>query len=289
MTKRFLIVIISLLPAFVGAQSFYSVKRPRNLTVYGGTGMANYFGELVNPGKLGKVRYNLVVGAEYYLMRNLSVRAEAIWFRVAGSDQNANDDRVERNLSFFSNCQELNVAGTFYILPEKNPYYQRRLVNPYIFAGVGMLRFNPKTEYQGKTYELRPLLTENVEYSRFGLVVPYGFGVRVMATPLLNIKIESGYRTTFTDYLDDISSQRYVDPTLLTSDLSRALADRRRERDPDYPVGPNVGVRGNPKFNDGYFLMNVKLEYYLPKEILGGSRYNKTYRKKRKAYNPSRR
>jgi hypothetical protein len=289
MAKRLFLVLLGMVPVFAGAQSFYSIKRPRNVSVSAGSGIANYFGELVNPGKLGQVRYNLVVGAEYYLLNNLSVRAEATWFRISGSDANANDDRVERNLSFFSNCQELSLGATYYILPEKNPYYQRRIVNPYVFAGVGMLHFNPKAEYEGKNYALRPLLTENVEYNRLQVVVPYGMGVRLMVTPLLNVKIEGGYRTTFTDYLDDISSKRYVDPTLLKSDLSRALADRRRELDPDYPVGPNFGVRGNPKFNDGYFLMNVKMEYYIPVELFGGSRYNKVYRKKRKAFNPSHR
>jgi hypothetical protein len=274
----------------VEAQSFYSIKRGRNVALSVGTGTAMYTGELVNPKSVGQVRYNLVVGAEYYFIPSrLSVRAEAVWYRIAGSDENANSDRNERNLSFFSNNQEISLTGAFYILPEKTAYYQRLPVNFYVWGGIGMLHFNPKAKYQGKNYALQPLRTENVDYSRFHVVLPYGLGMRLMVTPLLNVQIEGGYRNTFTDYLDDVSSRRYVDPTLLSSDLSRALADRRRELDPDYPASHTVGVRGNPKTNDGYFLMNVKLQYYIPKELFGNSKYNKAYRNKRKSFNPSRR
>lgn len=282
-----LLAIISVLET--EAQSFYAIKRPRNLTVHGGSGVANYFGEMVNPNTVGKVRYNLVVGSEYFISQRITLRAEAVWFRIAGDDADANDDRVERNLSFFSNCQELSIGGVFYILPESKSYYQRRAVNFYASAGIGMLHFNPKAEYQGDKIPLRPLMTENVDYKRVTMVVPYGLGVRLRATPLLNVLVEGGFRKTFTDYLDDVSSREYVDPTLLKGGpggLSHSLADRRRERDPDYPTGPGVGVRGNPKNDDGYFLMNIKLQYYLPTEIGANARMNSIYRKKRKGFNP---
>jgi hypothetical protein len=288
MAKKLLVVLLAILPFLSEAQSFYAIKRPRNLAIHGGSGIANYFGEMVNPKSVGKVSYNLVVGGEYFVSQRITVRAEAAWFRIAGSDANANDDRVERNLSFFSNCQELSASGAFYFLPESKSYYQRLSFNAYAFAGVGLVHFNPKAEYQGNKYALQPLMTENVDYSRSSVVIPYGLGVRLRATPLFNVLIEGGYRKTFTDYLDDVSTRRYVDPTLLSSDLSRALADRRRERDPDYPTGPGVGVRGNPKFDDGYFLMNLKIQYYLPTEIGANARMNSIYRKKRKGFNPKR-
>jgi hypothetical protein len=55
------------------------------------------------------------------------------------------------------------------------------------------------------------------------------------------------------------------------------MADRRRERDPDYPVGPGVGVRGNPDNNDGYLLLNIKVQYYLPKEMGFNARHRKAF------------
>lgn len=258
----------------------------------GGSGIASYKGELVNPNQLGKVRYNIVVGAEYLLNPRVTVKADLTWFSIAGSDANANDDRVERNLSFTSNNQELCVAGAFYFLKDPKEFYRRSSFNFYAFAGVAAFHMNPKAEYQGKKYALQPLETEGVKYSRFQFSIPYGLGVRLSIDPLHNIILEGGYRNTFTDYMDDISIKRYPDPTTLKdggTGLTTALSDRRRERDPDYPVGPNVGVRGNPQQNDGYFIFNIKYQYYLPFDI-GAAGNNKLYRKKRRgAFNPQRR
>jgi hypothetical protein len=292
MIKNFFVGFLSLLPFLVEAQSFYAIRRPRNLTIYGGTGTALYKGELVNPQELGKIRYNLLFGSEYIFSRRFTVKGELIWFNIAGSDANADDDRVERNLSFTSNNQELSVHGTVHLLKEPKQFFKRSAFNLYAFAGVGLLHINPKAEFNGKKVPLQPLQTENVHYSRFQFSIPYGFGVKFKINPLYNLIIEGGYRTTFTDYLDDISSREYVDPALLkggVGGLSHQLADRRRERDPDYPVGPGVGVRGNPEQNDGYFLMNVKIQYYLAYEIGPNRESNKFYRKKRKNFNPRRR
>jgi hypothetical protein len=291
MGKHLVIGLLSFLPFLAEAQSFYAIRRPRNLTIYGGTGTALYKGELVNPQELGKIRYNLLVGSEYIFSQRFTVKGELVWFNIAGSDKNANDDRTERNLSFTSNNQELSVHATVHLLKEPKQFYKRSMFNLYAFAGIGLLHINPKAEYNGKKYPLQPLQTENVHYSRFQASIPYGFGVRIKINPLYNLIFEGGYRTTFTDYLDDISSRRYVDPATLkggATGLSAKLADRRRELDLDYPIKPGLGVRGNPKENDGYFLFNVKIQYYLKYEIGPNREANKFYRKKRKNYNPKR-
>ena len=281
-----------LLPFLVEAQSFYAIRRPRNLTVSGGTGIASYKGELVNPRQLGKVRYNIVLGAEYLLNPRFAIKADLTWFSIAGSDANANDDRVERNLSFTSNNQELSVSGAVYILKDPKEFYRRSSFNFYAFAGVAAFNMNPKAEYQGKKYALQPLETEGVKYNRFQFSIPYGLGVRLSIDPLHNVILEGGYRTTFTDYMDDISIKRYPDPTTLKdggTGLTTALSDRRKERDPDYPAKPNVGVRGNPLQNDGYFIFNIKYQYYLPFEIGSNLSNSKVYRKKRRgSFNPLR-
>ena len=290
MVKNLIVCLVLLVPFLSEAQSFYAIRRPRNLTVFGGTGTALYKGELVNPNQTGKVRYNLVVGSEYIFSRRISVKAELTWFRIAGSDKIANDDRVERNLSFTSNNQELSVQGVVHFLQEPKQFYKRSAFNAYAFAGIGLLHINPKAEYEGKKYPLQPLQTEGVKYSRYQTTIPYGIGIKIMIDPLHNLIIEGGYRSTFTDYLDDISSRRYTNPADLKGGpggLSAILSDRRKERDPDYPLDYTRGVRGNPKQNDGYFLMNVKLQYYLPVAIGPDAEAKKFYRKKRKAYNPT--
>lgn len=277
---RIILLVLALMPEWAAAQSFYSVRRERNLILTGGIGTTNYFGDLVNPGTWGKTRYDIVVGAEYYLGRRISVRSELAYFRLTGNDAQADDDRVERNLSFFSGNLELSATGTVSLLKMRERYYQRPKLNLYGFGGIGLLYMNPRAENQdGEKITLKPLMTENVDYARIQPVIPLGLGIKYMPHPFYNVIVEAGYRFTFTDYLDDVSSTRYVDPTLLSSDLSREMADRRRERDPNYPVRPGLGKRGNPSNNDGYLMINLKVQYYWPYELAYYARHRKVYNK----------
>jgi len=254
------------------AQSFYAVRHDRDLIASFGTGTSTYFGELQNPKDYIDPKLSLNIGVQLFpiphlLGNRLSARAEVTWFRLQGNDANADDDRVERNLSFSANNVEFNTVGLFHVFPQDLKFYKRTFFNAYGFFGVGVLYMNPKTEYQGEKVALQPLQTEGIQYSRFQFVMPYGFGIKFKSGPFYNIAIEGGWRKTFTDYLDDVSIKRYPDPASLQSDLSRSLSDRRQELDPDYQVRPNVGVRGNPDKKDSYMLVNIKFEYYLPIDL----------------------
>jgi hypothetical protein len=266
------------------AQSFYSIRRERSVIASFGTGTATYFGDLKGPGVSMDVKPSLNVGLQYFLNSRISVRSELTWFHLSGSDANSSStDRKQRNLSFFSDNYELNATGLINLFPNKGGRYYRRVpINFYGFAGVGLAYINPKTTYQGKSVALQPLKTEGVSYSRFQFVIPYGLGMRIKQGPYMNISIEGGLRKTFTDHLDDVSVTRYPDPATLSSDLSRALSDRRQEYNPEFVPKPGLGKRGNPANNDSYFLLNIKIEYYLPYDIRTSSN------RKFKIFNPRR-
>lgn len=288
------VLVVVLLPGWVSGQSFYSIRRDRAIIAEVGSGTANYFGEMVNPGQLGRLRPNVVLGAEYFFLPRISGRVELAYFQTAGNDKYANDDRWMRNLNFTSSNEELSFVGTINALPMPKHYYQRPIFNVYAFAGVALLHFNPTTEYMGKRYALAPLETEGVKYSRFQPVIPFGGGLKFKPHPFFNVIVEAGYRLTFTDYLDDVSSTRYPDPATLQSDLSRALSDRRPEigTEPDSYL---KGKRGNPANNDGYMLLNIKLQYYLPYNLKSGvratykekTRKSPAYKKQRRALFPT--
>jgi len=65
---------------------------------------------------------------------------------------------------------------------------------------------------------------------------------------------------TFTDYLDDVSTV-YPGINSFSDPVAAALSDRGHELD----LSPKAQgkIRGNPEKNDGYFIVNVKVEYYL--------------------------
>ncbi|MBS1490506.1 MAG: outer membrane beta-barrel protein [Bacteroidetes bacterium] len=268
--KLLLLFSIWMLTDWASAQSFYAVRRERTLMVTAGTGSATYYGELSNPGSIINLQPNLNVGLQAFVTPRINVRAELNWFRLSGSDAQASDQaRKARGLSFHTNGFEISTVGAINLFANGNRYYRRQQINLYGFAGIGLLYFNPQAELKGKTYSLEPLHTEGVSYSRVVPVIPFGLGMRVKMGPNTNIVIEGGYRKTFTDYLDDVSS-RYIAPT--TDPIRNYFIN---PNNPAYntltPVQPgeqnnyNAGSkRGNPNNPDSYFLLNVKVEYYLP-------------------------
>ena len=277
----FIALFINLFASLADAQSFYSIRRGRSLMLVGGTGTSTYFGELANPGDYLDAKPNINAGLQYFFGNHISARAEVTWFTLKGSDAIAGDPgRVPRNLSFNSNNYEISATGAFSFLPNGNRHYRRPNFNIYGFAGIGVMYYNPTTIYKDQKVALRPLKTEGVSYSSFGLVIPYGIGVRLKITPNINIAIEGGYRKTFTDYLDDVSSV-YVDNSTFSNPVAQAMADRRPELNPSEQPWPAGHIRGNPKTKDGYMLLNAKLEYYLPWDFARGSNNPSFYKKKK--------
>lgn len=253
-----------------------------------GTGNASYFGELKDAKEYLDPKFSINVGLQYFLNSRISTRVELDYFQLHGTDATSKDiSRVHRNLSFNSGNVELNAVGSVNLFPLGQRYYQRPSFNAYVFAGVGLLYTNPTAKLDGKKYALQPLQTENVKYSRLQFVIPYGLGVRLKAGPFFNVAVEGGYRMTFTDYLDDVSS---VHPDKSSWDANSArfkLSDRSAEIE-QTPFSPG-DQRGNPSKNDGYFLLNLKIEYYLPKNFLFNDSQRKLYKSKRKMYNSRRR
>jgi hypothetical protein len=111
------------------------------------------------------------------------------------------------------------------------------------------------------------------------VVIPYGIGGRINVSPFFNVAVEVGWRKTFTDYLDDVSTD-YLDYNSL-SGTRQLLADRGPEL--GYNPRPEGAVRGNPDKNDSYALYSVRIEYYLPPQIFGGLSQKKMYRQKRRS------
>lgn len=277
-----LTLLLATLVQFTEAQSFYAIRRDRSLIMVVGTGTSTYFGELKNEGDYMDAKPNLNVGLQYFLFPRIAARAEITWFQLSGDDADADDSfngRKGRNLSFVSNNYEVVFSGTVNLFANGNRYYQRPTVNVYGFVGIGMLYLNPKAELDGKKYALQPLQTEGVSYSRFQPVVPYGLGAKLKVGPFFNVAVEGGYRLIFTDYLDDVST---VHPDKTGWDPDRvALSDRRPELGPGFNAYPVGAKRGNPEANDGYFLLNLKVEYYLPTNFMLGDPSKRLYRQKR--------
>lgn len=126
---------------------------------------------------------------------------------------------------------------------------------------------NPKTFYNGQWVELRPLRTEGQAkaYSKFGIAIPAGVGFSFTVNKQYRLGWEFGWRTTFTDYLDDVSTV-YADPSDLSSPLAIALANRTDELSFDQGFANNYTAgnkRGDPTHNDSYMFMTVSFSWVI--------------------------
>jgi hypothetical protein len=283
MMKRLFIIALVLVSAveLSSAQSFYSIRRDRSLIATVGINTATYYGDLKDNSDFLDAKPSISLGLMYYVSKRIGVRGEFSWVTLSAQDAKSSEQgKIKRNLSFTSANYEFNVSGIFNLIPQGGKFYQRPKFNVFGVLGVGGLFFNPKAELNGVKYALAPLHTEGVSYSRFTIVIPFGLGVRARVTPFLNIALEAGWRKTFTDYIDDVST-KHVDNNSFTDPIAKQLADRRPEI--GLPVAAAGAKRGNPDNSDAYMLFSARFEYYLPYQILGSGGQRKLYNRKRRA------
>ncbi len=274
-----IVIICSILPSALAQKPYWELG-------FGG-GISSYWGDLnsesladnfmnMNPAGNAFLRYNY---------GNISGRAVLTIGRLKGSDENSIDPgRLMRNLSFFSPITELSVLAE-YNLFEFDPTDNESFFTPYVLGGIGVLKFDPRTEYNGQTIVLQPLGTEGQglegnpdRYNLVTLAIPVGAGLKFRLTDNLIGSIEMIGRATFTDYLDDVSTTyaNYDDLLANNGELSAFLSQRVDEFLGE-AEGSNAGItngtkRGGSEVNDYYFSFMINLSYNLGRKLTLGGR-----------------
>ena len=234
----------------------YHLQAQSTWEIGGAIGGAGYQGDLNlnNPVKLSGLEGGL------YVKRNfngyLSAKLNYTMGRISADDSKSNSQQFrDRNLSFSDNLKEISVIGEFNFMkyiPDAGP----NKYTPYIYSGIGYTTYNPHANYQGQSYSLRELRTEGESpYSKGTMVIPYGAGIKYNFNSKWTVAGDVGYRFTFTDYLDDVSTVYPVDPSKLPSDVARALSDRSLQ-----PNAPG-SQRGDFKKRDTYFFIGFTISY----------------------------
>jgi hypothetical protein len=205
---------------------------------------------------------------------------------LAGNDAEAPNkggaevDRLERNLSFKSSVLEAYVAAEIYptAFLEKFDGLMGKL-RPYGLIGVGILKYNPKAELNGKWIPLNPLRLEGQgmseypdrkEYKLMQKEIPMGVGVKYYLKDNMYIGMEVLHRQLFTDYMDDVSTG-YIDPNLFDAYLPAADAANAKAL---YYRGTYIGAttrpgdiqsyqRGDPTENDAFFSTIIRFGWRL--------------------------
>tara|TARA_R110002050_G_scaffold290260_1_gene443796 strand:- start:127576 stop:128391 length:816 start_codon:yes stop_codon:yes gene_type:complete len=188
---------------------------------------------------------------------------------ISGNDANSNNAfETQRNQSFQSNIFELATTVEFNFLDFKphspQSFFQvADVFTPYAFVGISLFYHNPKAYLAGNLYELQPLATEGVTYSKIGVALPFGFGFKFRLSDRMILGLTAEFRPTFTDYLDDVSTRYPVDPSGLTK-TGRDLSNRTLEA--QGVNGSSWGAqRGNDYNNDWFSYGGFTLSYNLKK------------------------
>ena len=228
------------------------------IKVTGGLGMSTYYGDICEGWDCYEFRHSFALGAYYRYSPRFCFKVDAFWTRLANSDKIY---KSERNLGFRTDVYELAASAMYDIFPFQHKFEQRRTIEPYVHAGIGLAYFNPMGQLDGKWYNLHQYQTEGKDYSRFTPVIPFGVGLRTRLRHDMNISLEFTYRKTFTDYLDDVSGKNYKNPSSFPGGATSTAAQLSdKTSDGTYY---SEKVRGNPNKKDGYFTFNFRLEYMI--------------------------
>lgn len=267
----------------------------------GGIGAANILGEMggkektrrdfISDLKMKETRWNVNGFARFKVNPQIFVKGMLSYARLEGADSlSTNPGRVGRNLHVRNDILELSLTGEFVFYEASDigkSYRFRNDLRFYAFAGVGGLYHGPRGKLNGKWVPLRPMQNEGVKYSPVTVVVPTGVGLFFTIKREHRLGWELGWRTMFTDYLDDISTT-YQDPTTLSPDAqawqNQAYNGYFAIYDPNNPdmTHPNNyqydpyrsegAKRGDPTHNDSYLFTTFSYSYV----IRGKSRFSKS-------------
>lgn len=301
MKKIFFVIAITLLNYSVLGQKY-------NLGFGVKAGVANYLGD-IGGGDLARpfvfnlelkdTRWSTGAFVRFRFHPLFAYQGSFTYARIQGKDSESdNRSRQARNLSFKNDVLCLDHKLEFYPsqlamadVGRRGRY--RTDYKTYIFAGVGTIFHSPKANYQGEWVDLRPLMTEGVEYKKVSLSIPAGAGFYFTYRKQHRFGFELSWNYTFTDYLDDLSGY-YVDPSEMGSDpLAAILANRNPELDyvgNDYPAAVNFGPkipgqenlnkRGDNSANDNFFLMTLSYSYIIKSNNGFNRSYSWLYRSK---------
>jgi len=188
--------------------------------------------------------------------------------------------RFQRNLHFRSRIDELSVGLELYPFRffKTTPNSILKIIQPYFYSGASIYKFNPQArDIDGLWINLKPLSLEGQGFAEYPESKPYnliqlntqiGIGIRYYLNEQFYIGLEVNYRNLFTDQIDNVSADYYINPSILDNYLP--VKDAERAKRLYYQGFYNLGgllphetnlKRGNPANNDAYFGQNIQIGF----------------------------
>lgn len=236
-------------------------------------GGSSYFGELVEGiPTVYNINPAFSLSGSFDISNRFRSRVTISALAASGNDRRSSKpSSKERNLDFYSKIWDINLALEYDVLNQSDYNFV-----PYVFAGPGVFGFNPTTMdgITGKKVELQKWGTEGQGLAAFPDRKPYsltqfnfgfGGGIRMDISDLIQVSGEIFVRYALTDYLDDISNPKYVDPSKFIAEgksLSAKYSYRGDEHPMYLPFDQKIyNFRGNSYKNDIFYSAQIKITY----------------------------
>lgn len=271
--------LIKLLAVFILITLNYLHVKAQQIEIGMLLGTSHYIGDLSDE----KINFNNTYFAaslfgRYNFSNKVALKGMMAYGRISGDDKQSSLAASKlRNLNFYSDIYEFSLHFEYNLLKNDLRNLHSRPFIPYVFGGIGVFKFNPKTELLGTTYELQAQKTEGQgstvyndlkQYNLTEISFPFGAGFRTRISDAFYIGFETGLRFTTTNYLDDVGG-KYGDNNVVKANsgaVGAALADRSWEVNglgvPSFKEGD---LRSDKKTfqNDLYLISGITLTYII--------------------------
>lgn len=270
-------------------------------------GVSSFFGDLGGSKNIGRgfihdlniqvtrpaIGFFYKYNANYFI----SIKGELAYTQITGDDKYSKAEwfadrgypRRYRNLNFTSPVISVGAMLELNLYKYEAGNTDNFKVAPFIGIGGGAFWFDPRTidPLTGEKVRLQPLGTEGQGLPGYGekykLIQPQllgSAGLKFNAGPSLSMTFEVVYHQTFTDYLDDVSTN-FIDPMVLYNYYEPDVAAkiyRLHNRSPELGLtDPRLDVitrpgeiRGDKKDNDQFFRVQASFMF-----LLGGKTKNR--------------
>jgi hypothetical protein len=221
MSRSILVFVIScILFTFFESKSDGQIWKMRRYELIGGVGPSLFFGDIGGYSNsenilgfkdisLSNMRFNVNASMRYRLTRDLNVRLSMTYAMFHATDEGGSNE--ERQMEATINIFEPALIMEYFFIKNKAE-------NSYLFSRgrgtfnglIKSLDFYAFTGLAGVKYFVdrnEELAAKGMDPSGFSGAVPIGLGTSLIYSPDLNFGLEFGWRYSFTDSLDNLTSQ----------------------------------------------------------------------------------
>ncbi|HTM98164.1 MAG TPA: DUF6089 family protein [Pedobacter sp.] len=249
----------------ISAKNFTYAQRAEIGVNAGGAGYIGEFNQF-NPVKISGL--NAGIYARLNIDPHWGIGIHYNYGKIKGDDARSNNAELRnRNLNFHTSLNELAFIGNLNFFDMYSPGSRKR-ISPYLFLGIGGVIFEPKATWGKRDIELREYNTEALSklYRNYAMTIPYGAGIKYKKSENITLFGQIGYRTVFTDYLDDVSGvyaapSQWNEKNSFNPTISEQLGDRSWDPYTAQKLYKPGDQRGDFRKRDTYVFVNIGISY----------------------------